>query len=491
MRFRFERSTIRLNFIVNLTGMVLPASIALVTIPIYVAHIGPARYGVLSIVWILLGYCGLLDFGLSRASASALARLAHASRQERARVLVTALHLNLSLGAAGGTIIYFGGGILLAHMLDGSDALSAEVGAALPWIAGMLPLAMLAGVGQGAIESREDFLAVNVLDLVGMVLGQILPITFAIIVGPSLAIVIPAAFLARALSVGLTVAFVARSESVSTLRVFDRARLRELMGFGAWVSVTNIIGPLLTSIDQLLIGSTLGAAAVAHYAVPMSLATRSQVVAGALSRTLFPRFSRLEHKEAKELAVRSVVSLGYIFGAICGPAIILAGPFLTLWMGVDFASRSAAVMELLMIGAWVNGIAFIPFSFLQGRGRPDLAAKLHALEFVPFILILWVLLHQYGLVGGAMAWTARVMTDAALMFKAARIRMHQMLALFPAVILVTGAYTLTQPFEIALSWSLVVATCVFIGVAVCAAVFDVTSRQMLFALRGRLTATVM
>jgi O-antigen/teichoic acid export membrane protein len=482
---------IKLNFITNVIGMAVPAGIALVTIPIYVAHIGLARYGVLSIAWILLGYFGLLDFGLSRATANALARLVHASRQERARVLVTALHLNLSLGAAGGTILYFGGGILLPHMLTTSDALSAEVEAALPWIAGMLPLAMLAGVGQGAIESREDFLAVNVLDLVGMVLGQILPITFAVVVGPSLAIVIPAAFLARAVSVGLTVAFVARSEGVSTLRVFDRARLRELMGFGAWVSVTNIVGPLLTSIDQLLIGSTLGAAAVAHYAVPMSLATRSQVIAGALSRTLFPRFSRLEPKEAKELAVRSVVSLGYSFGAICGPAIILGGPFLTLWMGVDFASRSAPVMELLMIGAWVNGIAFIPFSFLQGQGRPDLAAKLHALEFMPFILILWVLLHRYGLMGGAMAWTARVVTDAALMFNAARIQMVQMLRLLPAIVLVTGAYTITQPFDIAPPWSLLIAACVFVGVAVCAAVFDVTSRQMLFALRGRLIAAVM
>jgi hypothetical protein len=45
---------------------------------------------------------------------------------------------------------------------------------------------------------------VNVLDLVGMVLGQIWLITFAVVVGPSLAIVIAAAFLARAVSVGLT-----------------------------------------------------------------------------------------------------------------------------------------------------------------------------------------------------------------------------------------------------------------------------------------------
>jgi O-antigen/teichoic acid export membrane protein len=471
--------------------MAAPVVIALVTIPIYVTYIGLARYGVLSIVWILLGYFGLLDFGLSRASANALAKLVHASQSERARVVVTALHLNLWLGAAGGTVLYFGGGLLLQQMLGASDALHAEIEAALPWIAAMLPLAMLTGVGRGAIESRENFLAVNVLDLAGMALGQTLPIIFAVVVGPSLAIVIPAAFLARAASTGMTLVFVARVENISTLRVLDRARMRELMGFGAWVSVTNVVGPLLTSIDQLLIGSTLGAAAVAHYAVPMSLATRSLIIAGALSRTLFPRFSRLEPKDAKELAVRSVVSLGYCLGAICGPAIILCGSFMTLWMGVDFATWSAPVMELLMVGAWVNGLAFIPFSLLQGQGRPDVAAKLHVLEFIPFIVVLWVLLHQYGLMGAALAWTARVATDAALMLHAARIRMRELLRLSPVMVLVAGAYTIAQPYDVAPLWSLLAAVCVLVGVAVCAAVFDVTSRQMLLALRGRLIAAAM
>jgi len=59
------------NFFFNLVGMALPIVSSLVTVPIYIHHMGVERYGVLSVVWILLGYLGFLDFGLSRAGACA------------------------------------------------------------------------------------------------------------------------------------------------------------------------------------------------------------------------------------------------------------------------------------------------------------------------------------------------------------------------------------------------------------------------------------
>ncbi len=126
------------NFSFNVIGMGLPILISLIAVPIYLSHIGAARYGVLSIVWILLGYFGFLDFGLSRASANALSKLTHKSK-ERARVLITSLYINLLLGAVGGTFLYFAGGPLLRHILSLSDSLSAEVESAIPWIAAMLP----------------------------------------------------------------------------------------------------------------------------------------------------------------------------------------------------------------------------------------------------------------------------------------------------------------------------------------------------------------
>ena len=485
------------NFVFNAIGSALPIMVALVTIPLYVHTIGAARYGVLSIVFILLGYFGFLDFGLSRASANALSKLhPDHDRFDRHRVILTSFYLNLGLGVLGSLAITLIGHWVVNRFLHLTSDVGTEFNAAFPYVACMLPLALVSGVGVGAMESRERFLASNILQTTGNALGQVLPVTCALVFGPSLAIIIPAALAARLLTVAAIALYVVRTEQIRHFRVFDRARSRALFSYGAWVSVTNLLSPLLESLDQLMIGSILGVAAVTYYAVPMSLATRSQIVASALARTLFPRLSRLDAASATALAQHSVVALAYGFGAICAPAILLALPFLQVWMGASFAERSSAVAELLMIGAWFNGIAFIPFILLQGQGRPDLGAKAHAAEIIPFIGILWGLTHSFGLAGAALAWSMRTTADALVIFLLAGCRAGYLLRLVPALLLVLVAYGLTWLAPPSLAWALLRAALASAAILGCGLLVEpslrhfVTERFQRFLRPGMLNAEV-
>jgi O-antigen/teichoic acid export membrane protein len=424
--------TLKANFAINVFSAIVPLAVALVTVPIYVRHIGDARYGVLSIVWVLLGYFGFLDLGLSRAAANALARLRDAPQQARARVLVTTLILNLALGLFGSLCLAVFGSYLLQHVLNVPEALKPEITLAFPWIVGLFPLALVSGVGIGALESRERFLLANVLQVSGMSLGQILPVILAVIVSPSLAIVIPAAAMARGLTVAAILIVVYRDEGPLSLAAFDWNQAKKLLSYGGWISVTGVIGPILSSIDQFVIGSMLGVAAITHYAVPMNLVTRSQVFAGALTRTLFPRMSSVGPEEARSLASRALLSLAYGYGAICAPALILTPIFFKYWIGVDFATVAAPVAEILFFGAWINGLAFVPYGLLQSQGRPDVTGKFHAAEVLPFVGILWGLTSAYGITGAALAWSLRCAADAACLFWAAGITKR---ALLEAVVL--------------------------------------------------------
>lgn len=257
------------NLSVNVLGLVAPMAVSFVTVPLYIHAIGAARYGVVTLTWILLGYLGVLDFGLSRAAANTLGRLNHASSRERGAVLVTTLYLNLLFGLIASATLYCVGGALLWRWFSLSGELAHEAVAAFPWMVPMLPLGLLNSVAVGALDSREQFLLSTTLNACGVILGLVLPLVCVMIFGPSLTVIIPALMLVRLGVVAAMLSAVFWVERPIRSLAPDLVWARKLFGYGAWVSVSSVISPILDTFDQMVIGRMLGAAAVAHYAVPM------------------------------------------------------------------------------------------------------------------------------------------------------------------------------------------------------------------------------
>ncbi len=419
---------LRHSFAFNLIYPMMRLAVAIVTVPIYIHHVGDARFGVISIVWILLGYLGFLDLGLSRAATNALSKLRDAPQPDRARVLLTTIMLNFCFGLVGTVLLFFVGGYLFQHVLNVPEALKPEVEGALPWVACLFPMALVSGASIGALESRERFLLANLFQMFSMTLSQVAPVIMAVFVSPSLTVVIPSVAIAQAFTVLIQLAYVYRLEGPISFKSFDPAEARKLMGYGGWVTVSSVVSPILASADQFLIGSLIGVAGVAHYSVPMNLIVRTQTLPAALARTFFPRMSVLSRKEALDLGVRALQSLGYGYAALCAPAIVLSPVFFRYWIGLDFAQVSAPVAQILFPAAWINGLAFVAFTLLQGQGRPDLTGKLHLIEVPPFLAILWLLTSQFGLVGAAAAWGLRTAVDAFAMFWAAGIPRRSVIA---------------------------------------------------------------
>jgi len=422
---------LKTNFAVNLLYPSVRIAVAFVTIPIYLRHVGEARYGVITIVWILLGLFGFLDLGLSRAVTNALAKLRDAPQTERARALLTTFGLNLGIGVIGGVVLYVFGGFLLKHFISVPEALGPEVAGSLPWIACLLPLTLVSAAGAGALESRELFLLVNLIQTVAIALAQVAPVVMAVFVSPSLTVIIPTAVAAQAMGSIAVLFVVHRLEGPFSLRAIDWGEARKLLGYGSWMFATNVINPALGSADQFIIGSIMGVTAVAHYAVPMNLVLRSGAIPWAFGRTFFPRMSSLSGDAAYGLGARALSTMAYGFAAICAPAIILSPAFFRYWVGADFALISAPVAQILFPGMWMSGLSFVGFTLLQSQGRADLTGKLSMLEFLPFLAVIWVLTSNFGIVGAAAAWTLRCTVDALAIFWASGIRRKDLLPLLP------------------------------------------------------------
>ena len=147
------------NFLINMSGPLVRIAVALAIVPIYLHAVGAARYGVISILWALIGYTGFLDLGLSRASANALAKMRAAPQIERARVLTTTLVVNFALGLLGGCGLFLGAGLLLGHFISAPTELTPEITGALPWVAAMFPATLVSGVSVGVLNPVKDLLS--------------------------------------------------------------------------------------------------------------------------------------------------------------------------------------------------------------------------------------------------------------------------------------------------------------------------------------------
>lgn len=395
----------------NVIGSVVPLLLAFFTIPLYLGLVGVERYGALAIAWLILGYFGLFDLGLGRATAQRIAALRDSDPTSRSDVFWTAAAINIGMGLIGGIILYFSAVYFFNNHFKASDALLLEIGEAIPFLACAVPIATLTGVAGGALQGREKFLALNIATIVGTSLFQIIPLLVAIMVGPTLKWLILAAIIARIIGLFVFFSQVHKNLLTGIRPQIDRTQWVALLKYGGWVSATAIVGPLLVMSDRFMIGALVSAAAVAVYAIAFEIIQRISVLPRALSTAIFPRMASGDDKDSRILAGKA----SSVMILTMTPAILLVlyfiQPFLIFWVGNDIAVQAAPVGRILALGIWVNALAVVPYARLQAIGRPDLVTKAILLELPIYLASIYFALTTFGLPGAAAVFSIRSLID--------------------------------------------------------------------------------
>ena len=400
---------IRRNTFYNTVGSLAPVALSLVVVPLYIRVIGEYRYGILALIWLTLGYFGIFDLGLGRAVAQKLASIGDSDALAVGRVFWTSSLLNAGFGIFGGLLIWPVCQYAL-HIFTSSEA-SAEIGPALPWLMLGVPLVTLSSGFSGALQGCSQFLELNLISTIGSALIQIAPLCVAYAVGPNLAHLVESVIFARLLCAILLfwrcqVDLIPRGAPI-----FSLADGRALLVFGGWVTVTSIVGPLMVILDRFVLGAVAGARAVTFYTVPFQFAQGLVILPSALASALFPRMSAADGPEGRRLATRALQSLTVVVAPMTVAGVVLIGPFLRLWIGQEFSAIASTPAQILLIAFSINGLALVPFINLQARSRPDLIAKCHLAELVPYLIILVAALHVAGVSGAAFAFALRIFAD--------------------------------------------------------------------------------
>lgn len=407
----------------NLVGQCAPMAAALLTIPPLMAALGTDRFAILTIAWAVIGYFSLFDLGISRALTQLVAdRRAAGDRARMPALIWTSLALMGALGVLGGALLALAAPWVVREGLNIPADLRAESLRAFYLLALGLPLVIGMNGLRGVLEGFERFDLLTLIRVPTGVLAYVGPLLVALLVADLVAVVAVLVAL-RVVSVVLHLWVCLRTVPDLRAAVVLRPSLAApLLRIGGWMTVSNVVSPLMVYADRFVIGALFPVAAVAYYVTPYEAVTKLLLIPGALAGVCFPALAAsfaANRRHAVEILLWGSRLAWFLVLPFSLVAVTFAHEILSLWLGAEFATEGAAVLRWLAVGVFVNGLAHIAYSAVQGAGRADLTAKLHLLEMPAYVAVLWWLVSEYGVTGAAVAWTLRVSVDALLLFRAA------------------------------------------------------------------------
>lgn len=412
-------------FIFNLLGHVLPILVALVSVPVIAHSAGVDRLGALGVVWALVGYFSFLDFGLSRVVTR---RVAHAADQHYLQEELAQLRGFFWWRAVPGLIV-IGLLLLLTRSLFARflppGALGMELVQGWSWIAWCVPVTLATNWLRGALEGVHRFARVNLLRSVFGAWNYAGPAIVALY-RPTLDALIVGIVVGRilALAAHALACLQAEREILIGPSRSHRSSIRSFFQEGGWITISNVISPLMLYSDRFVLAALLPPRAVAWYVTGQEVMLRTLVIPGALAGVLFPKFAGRPDADDGEQVLASLYRRGIrVVSALMLPLCVLAAAIaydgLRLWLGESFAANGHRVVEIIAIGVFANAICHLPHAWLQATGHADRTAKAHLIELPLYAAALFVAVLHWGIIGAAVAWTLRVVLDCMVLLRMA------------------------------------------------------------------------
>lgn len=393
----------------SLAGFVLPAIVGLYAVPNLLRGLGGDSFGVLTLVWGIVGLSSIFDLGVGRSLTYLI------GAKERRQYSVGEIY-------GSGLFIVMTASIVCAFLLGiaarvvanafNANGISEDVMMlTVIWCAvGIIPTA-LNSVVRGAAEGIGNYYLSMVNRLAIGIAMFVVPLLVQRFYGGDVALMALGIVLSRFLI--LFHAYVATDINIKMPSIIV---IYEIYKYGSWVTVSNIVGPLMMYSDRFFISFIMGVDYVQFYAIPQEAMQRLLLVPGAISNSVVSKLASIQKKENWILSAESILRSGkYIFAFVVFLFFLVSKYFFVWWIGEEFWDSAVSIVYILLVGIYFNGVAQYYCSFLSSINMTRQIAIVHTIEFPFYITFLYIGLTEYGIHGAAAVWSLRVVVDYLLL----------------------------------------------------------------------------
>lgn len=423
----------------TLLGQVAPLAVSIIATPFTIRLLGAESYGVYILIGLIPNYLGFADFGMSMASTKfGSEAYAEGDQEKEANVVRTAAFIALcsSLPVAAGLMIF---APRIVGLFSVPEHLFADAVFALRLAAITFVVNFLCGIFNTPQLARLRMDLNTAINTIPRMLGLI---ATPIVIYLGYGIVGAVTVLLAASILNLTGHLIVSTSLIPNLmgKKCDVQVAKQMISFGAPLILSSIAGIVLINAEKGILSALTSSKDLAYYWVAFTLVNMVTMFSGAMVQSLLPAFSQLQRKE-NALQLNMMFNRGLRINLVwllptSACLSLVAKPFFLIWAGPDFSKESFYPFQIMLVGIAVTVMTYIPHVLIIASGRTDLLAKIYWVEVVPYILLVWILTTYFGVIGAAIAWTARVVVDSifiywvALRIKQISIRLDKLIYFF-------------------------------------------------------------
>lgn len=392
-----------LSYVNLLIGCIIP----LLYTPVMLDILGQEEYGLYSLSNSVVGYLGLLNFGMGSAVIRYMTRSRTEGNMDQARRM---LGLFLVIYAVLAVLVCIGGAVLVG--LSGSFF---AAGLTTDEIERMRVLLVIMTVSTAISFPLGVFSSVTIVyerylfnKLISIGETVVLPVLNLVILYAgrgSVGMALVGLFFQIFNGVVYGVFSVRRLRIYPLFREMPVGILKELTVFCAFIFLSSIVDMLYWATDKVLIGAVIGSAAVAIYNVGGTFTSMLQSMAHAISGVFGPRVNMIVAKEAPMEQISALLirvgRLQYLVVSLLLSGYIVFGQaFIKLWAGQEYADAYyVGLMTMVPLG--VPLIQNIAFTTIIAQNKHRFRSIVYAVIAVVNVVSTYLVLPYYGIIGAA------------------------------------------------------------------------------------------
>lgn len=387
--------------------LVQPA-LMLAAAPVLLRGLGATEYG----LWMLVNSVSATVAGLGGGFGDATTKFIASCRGQCDRsalngFLLAAVLLNATMGFALAALLFFVAPLLaaVAFHLDGPPEL--VMNQALRISAFILLFRFLEVVFSSALRAHELYRPTVFVSSVSRIAGVVIAL-----VAVHLRLGLPPIMTGTAV-VGF-VALLAHAFLVSALldarlrpRRSIRTCLSELVSYGIFTWAKSASGVIFAHSDRLITAAFVGPRALGYYVLCTQVAQPINALLAAAFSILFPhlsaRIARSDFVGAKRVYKRAALGSLSVIVLMFVAGVVLAKPFLTLWIGAEAARHNSRQLVILLAAYSLFAASIVPHYAALALARVRFLLCVNICSGLVFTVVALVVARPYGTEGIAVA----------------------------------------------------------------------------------------